>query len=174
MGNPEGNKERAGFADAINRAAFGNERVLLRRRGRAVAAVVPIDDLRLLEALEDRIDLLDARAALAQANKNGAQSLDAILKELRFWLRQAIATIFVAPPAEQQLRAFVKPFRALLVKRLHALRTNPRPPSVTKLEGVDHLYQIREGGCRIVYAIREKDLIVLAIKNGTRTEVPRS
>jgi mRNA-degrading endonuclease RelE of RelBE toxin-antitoxin system len=45
---------------------------------------------------------------------------------------------------------------------------------VTKLEGVDHLYQIREGGRRIVYAIREKDLIVLAIKNGTRTEVPRS
>jgi len=89
-------------------------------------------------------------------------------------LRQAIATIFVAPPAEQQLRAFVKPLRALLVKRLHALRTNPRPPSVTKLEGADHLYQIREGGCRIVYAIREKDLIVLAIKNGTRTEVPRS
>jgi antitoxin (DNA-binding transcriptional repressor) of toxin-antitoxin stability system len=84
VGNPAGNKEREGFADAINRAAFGNERVLLRRRGRAVAAVVPIDDLRLLEALEDRIDLLDARAALAQANKNGAQSLDAILKELRF------------------------------------------------------------------------------------------
>ena len=80
--NPGGNKEREGFADAINRAAFGNERVLLRRRGRAVAAVVPIDDLRLLEALEDRIDLVDARAALAQANKKGAQSLDVILKEL--------------------------------------------------------------------------------------------
>ena len=48
MGNPAGNKEREEFADAINRVAFGNERVLLRRRGRAVAAVVPIDDLRLL------------------------------------------------------------------------------------------------------------------------------
>ena len=82
MGNPEGNKEREAFADAINRAAFGNERVLLRRRGRAVAAVVPIHDLRLLEALEDRIDLVDARTALAQANKKGAHSLDVILKEL--------------------------------------------------------------------------------------------
>ncbi|THJ12999.1 MAG: type II toxin-antitoxin system Phd/YefM family antitoxin [Nitrospira sp. CG24C] len=82
MGNQKGNKEREGFADAINRAAFGNERVLLRRRGRAVAAVIPIDDLRLLEALEDRVDLLDARAALAQANKKGAQSFDAILKDL--------------------------------------------------------------------------------------------
>ena len=33
MGNPEGNTERDAFAEAINRAAFGNERVLLRRRG---------------------------------------------------------------------------------------------------------------------------------------------
>ena len=82
MGNPSGNKEREEFADAINRAAFGNERVLLRRRGRAVAAVVPINDLRLLEALENRIDLVDARDALAQANKKGARALDAILKEL--------------------------------------------------------------------------------------------
>jgi len=82
MGNPTGNKERDGFADAINRAAFGNERVLLRRRGRAVAAVVPLNDLRLLEALENRIDLVDARSALAQVNKKGAQSLDAILKDL--------------------------------------------------------------------------------------------
>ena len=45
MGNPAGNKVRGEFADAINRAAFGNERVLFGRRGRAVAAVVPIDDL---------------------------------------------------------------------------------------------------------------------------------
>ena len=82
MGNPTGSKEREGFADAINRAAFGNERVLLRRRGRAVAAVVPLNDLRLLEALENRIDLVDALSALAQVNKKGAQSLDAILKEL--------------------------------------------------------------------------------------------
>jgi len=52
------------------------------------------------------------------------------------------------------------------VKLLHALRTNPRPPGVTKLEGMDHLYRIREGDHRIVYAIRDKDLIVLAIKNG--------
>lgn len=51
------------------------------------------------------------------------------------------------------------------MKRLHALRTSPRPPGVTKLAGVDHLFRIREGVYRIVYAIREKDLIVLVIKN---------
>lgn len=60
------------------------------------------------------------------------------------------------------------------MKRLHALRTRPRPPGVIKLEGVDHLYRIREGDYRIVYAIRGKDLIVLAIKSRARTEVPHS
>jgi antitoxin (DNA-binding transcriptional repressor) of toxin-antitoxin stability system len=81
MGHPAG-KAREEFADAINRAAFGNERIVLRRRGRAIAAVVPIDDLRLLEDLDDRQDLLDARAALAEANKKGAKSLDVILQDL--------------------------------------------------------------------------------------------
>ena len=55
---------------------------MLRRRGKEVAAVVPIDDLRLLEELEDRIDLLDARAALAETTKKGAKTLDTILKEV--------------------------------------------------------------------------------------------
>jgi mRNA interferase RelE/StbE len=89
-------------------------------------------------------------------------------------LHQTISTIFVAPPVEQQLHALAKPLRKLLVKRLYALRTSPRPPGVTKLEGLDHLYRIREGDYRIVYAIRDKDLLVLAIKHGARTEVPRS
>ena len=85
-----------------------------------------------------------------------------------------ISTIFLSPPAEQQLHALAKPVRKLLVKRLHALRASPRPLGVTKLEGEDHLYRVREGDYRIIYAIRDKDLLVLAIKHGARTEVPRS
>lgn len=81
-------------------------------------------------------------------------------------MHHAISTIFVALSAVQQLHTFAKPHRKFLVKRLHILRTSPRPPGVTKLAGLDHLYRIREGDYRIIYAIREKDLIVLAIKNG--------
>ena len=81
--------------------------------------------------------------------------------------------MFVAPPAEQQLHALAKPLWKLLVKRLHALRTSPHPPGTTKLKGLDHLYRVREGDYRIIYAIRDKDLLVLAIKNGARTGVPR-
>jgi mRNA interferase RelE/StbE len=89
-------------------------------------------------------------------------------------LRQTISTIFLAPSAQQQLYGFVKPLQKLFTKRFLALRANPRPPGATKLEGLDHLYRIREGDYRILYVIREKDLIVLAIKNGSRTDRPAS
>ena len=81
------------------------------------------------------------------------------------------STIFLAPPAEQQLYALARPLQKLLIKRLSTLRTNPRPPGVTKLEGLDQLYRIREGDTRIIYAIRDRDLLVLAIKNGAHTDV---
>lgn len=82
MAHLPASKAREGFSDTINRVAFGKERVVLRRRGKEVAAVIPIADLRLLEDLEDRIDLTDARAALAETKKKGAKPLDAILKDL--------------------------------------------------------------------------------------------
>ena len=50
----------------INRAAFGKERVVLTRAGKELAAVVPIEDVKLLEDLEDRLDLEAAREALKE------------------------------------------------------------------------------------------------------------
>ena len=73
---------RAQFSDIINRAAFGKERVTLTRRGKEIVAVVPIEDVKLLEALEDKIDLEEARAALAESKKKGTMSWDKIKKEL--------------------------------------------------------------------------------------------
>lgn len=59
------------FSDVINRAAYGKERVVLTRRGKALVAVVPMEDVELLRELEDRIDLEDARQAIAEAEEKG-------------------------------------------------------------------------------------------------------
>ena len=56
---------RETFAELVNRAAYGHERVLVARRGRPVAAIVPIEDIELLEQVEDELDLEAAREALA-------------------------------------------------------------------------------------------------------------
>jgi prevent-host-death family protein len=51
------------FGDTLNRVAFKGERIVLERHGKAVAALVSVEDLELLEALEDRLDVDAVRAA---------------------------------------------------------------------------------------------------------------
>ena len=73
---------RAELADIINRTAYGKERVVLTRRGKRVAAVVPVEDLDLLEAIEDRMDLDAARKALAETSKKGTVKWVSLKTEL--------------------------------------------------------------------------------------------
>jgi prevent-host-death family protein len=75
-------KAREQLSTVINRAAFGKERVILTRRGKEIVAVVPIEDLRFLEELENRIDLEAARAALAEVKKKGTVSWERIKADL--------------------------------------------------------------------------------------------
>ena len=73
---------RNDFAETINRVAYQGERIILERRGKPMAAVVPIEDLELLQDLENRMDLDEARAALADAKKHGTVSWDKIKADL--------------------------------------------------------------------------------------------
>ena len=57
------------FADVINRASFGKERFVLTRRGKKLAAIIPVEDLELLEALEDQLDVAAAKAALEESDE---------------------------------------------------------------------------------------------------------
>ena len=79
-------KAREEFPDVVNRAAYAKERTIVSRRGKDLAAVIPIEDLRLLERLAqeemDRIDLEDAHAALAEAEEKGTISLEEAKKRL--------------------------------------------------------------------------------------------
>jgi len=54
---------RENLSEIINRAAYGKERIVLTRRGKDLVAIVPIDDLELLEELENRIDIEEIRKA---------------------------------------------------------------------------------------------------------------
>jgi len=48
----------------MNRAAFGKERFEVRRNGKTLVAIVPVEDIRLLDELEERLDALLARDAI--------------------------------------------------------------------------------------------------------------
>ncbi len=65
QGHVSVSEARETFAELVNRAAYRRERVLVARRGRPIAAIVPIEDVEFLERLEDEYDLEAAREALA-------------------------------------------------------------------------------------------------------------
>ena len=56
---------RKDFAEALNKVAYQHERIVLHRRGKDVAVLVPMEDLELLEKLEDQLDIEAADKALA-------------------------------------------------------------------------------------------------------------
>lgn len=61
---------RKKFADIVNTVAYGGEPVILTRRGREVAALVSMEELALLQLIEDRMDIEDAKKALAEPGEN--------------------------------------------------------------------------------------------------------
>jgi len=70
---------RDNLADALNRVAYGGERLILARRGKGVAALVSMEDLQLLQELEDRADVRAARKALKE---KGGVSLEEVKARL--------------------------------------------------------------------------------------------
>ena len=79
-------KAREEFPEIVNRAAYGKERTIVSRRGKDLAAVIPIEDLRLLERLArqemDRRDIQDARDALREAEEKGTTPLRDFIREM--------------------------------------------------------------------------------------------
>ena len=61
---------RKDFADIINQVSYGSEQIVLTRRGKGVAAIVSVEELRLLQKIEDYIDIEDALKALSEAGGN--------------------------------------------------------------------------------------------------------
>lgn len=65
---------RKEFAQIINRAAFTHERTVITRHDTDVAAIISIDELRLLDALierwEDEEDIAAADAALLEVRED--------------------------------------------------------------------------------------------------------
>ncbi|MEQ8265047.1 type II toxin-antitoxin system RelE/ParE family toxin [Pseudohaliea sp.] len=59
-----------------------------------------------------------------------------------------------------------------ILKRIEALRTDPRPANCEKLSGQDR-YRVRQGVYRIVYEIVDERLIVIVIKVAHRKRAYR-
>jgi prevent-host-death family protein len=69
-------------SSVLSRAQYGGERIAISRHGKEIAAVVPIEDARLLDRLEELLDIHDAVAALEEAEREGSISLNELRERL--------------------------------------------------------------------------------------------
>jgi len=59
---------RTHLSEVVDRTRYTHERVVLTKRGREVGAIVSMEDLKLLEMLEDQLDIELARKAIAESD----------------------------------------------------------------------------------------------------------
>ena len=77
----------------------------------------------------------------------------------------------LAPAAVRQLRKLGPPGRRRVQAAIDLLAEDPRPPGARQLVGGAGEWRVRTGDFRIVYDIRDGELLVLVVKVGHRRDV---
>lgn len=74
---------------------------------------------------------------------------------------------------EKDLRKLAVAQRKSIVVKIQALADDPHPIGATKLRGSSDLFRIRHTDYRIIYQVKNTQLIVMIVKVGHRREVYR-
>lgn len=78
------------------------------------------------------------------------------------------------PKALKELAKLDKLVARRVIKAIDALSADPRPSGTHTLVGYPHLWRIRVGDYRVVYTIKDTELVVLALRVAHRSNVYRS
>lgn len=73
---------RSNLTEIVNEVAYGGERVILTRKGKELVAIISLEDLEILQALEDKIDFEEAKKALKDIEKHGTVSWEELKRQL--------------------------------------------------------------------------------------------
>lgn len=75
-------KARSELTEIVNHVAFGHDRYILTRNGKELAAIISIEDLKILEEREDKLDIETARRVDKDIKKHGTVKWKDAKKEL--------------------------------------------------------------------------------------------
>lgn len=78
------------------------------------------------------------------------------------------------PKALKELAKLDKPVTRRIVGAVDALRANPRPSTSRPLVGYSGLWRLRVGDYRVVYTIKDAELVILALRVPHRRGVYRN
>lgn len=82
-------------------------------------------------------------------------------------------TIRYVPSAAKAIGKLDRSTSRPLVKAIGELARDPRPPGCVQLKGGDGELRIRIGNYRVVYDVKDDELVVLVLRVGHRREVYR-
>jgi prevent-host-death family protein len=74
---------RENLAELINRVAYGDERIVLTRHGKALVAMVSIDDLEALDRYQDYLDGQLADEAWEEYQREGGIPIEVVEQQLQ-------------------------------------------------------------------------------------------
>lgn len=78
------------------------------------------------------------------------------------------------PKALKELARLDKPVARRIIKAVNILQGEPRPNGARPLVGYPDLWRIRIGEYRVIYTIKDTELVVLALRIAHRSVVYRS
>jgi prevent-host-death family protein len=73
---------RSDLAELLNRVAYGGERLVITRHGRELAAIVPVEDVKLADRLRRFVARKDVARALAELDAGKTAPWEQLRKEL--------------------------------------------------------------------------------------------
>jgi len=79
-------------------------------------------------------------------------------------------TIRIAPAARRQIRKLPRDAQERIAAVLVLLADEPRPPASKKLTGRD-AWRVRTGNWRVIYEVRDDELVVMVVAAGNRRDV---
>jgi mRNA interferase RelE/StbE len=82
----------------------------------------------------------------------------------------ALYKIYFKLSINKDLRLIPKLDQVKILKRINSLAGDPRPYGCEKLAGQNR-YRIRQGDCRIIYTIKDNELVIWIITVGHRKDI---
>ncbi|MHC4385869.1 MAG: type II toxin-antitoxin system RelE family toxin [Planctomycetota bacterium] len=79
----------------------------------------------------------------------------------------------VGPKAKKFIRKQDTPLQQQIIRKLRELEQNPRSVGCKRLQGKKDLYRVRTGDYRIIYTIKDNQLLVLVVQIGHRRDIYR-
>ena len=76
--------------------------------------------------------------------------------------------------AKEFIKEQTRKIQRQITKKLLLLKTNPKSPGYKKIEGRENIYRLRSGDYRIIYEIRESEIVIYIFTIGHRSDIYRS